>query len=495
MRETLAAPPLVITMEEFRSHWEPQGWQLLVIGPTATWRTEWGEWEAIRDIVQNALDETETYSWGYDDQGLYIRDAGKGMAIEHFLLGPPMPKPPYARGRFGEGMKIAALALLRKGYQVRVETVGKEVWLVFLRVRLDTMAEQLAALWRVNGLPHGTAFHIIGYFGNAFADRFAVNIPRDQVLHEGPSPLHEPVQRYNQLIASPPGRIYARDIYMRDIQSPFSYNLWGFEMAPDRHGPRNEDHLWVDMGRVWATVSRVDLLERFLGMVQVPPLEVTDEGRSIDMGDWAMGEDPVSKKAYWGLILERKDAWKEAWRREVGENVVLRTDPRWDATMKHLGYESASVGWGVQGAISQVIWRDIDLVRASQERLRDAEVIPDGTLTPQQRAHLGLARAIAARYRYPPIVGVHAAIIPPASDRMRTAGLYNTKTQEVLISAEQLDTGRHTVDTVIHEIAHCVSGAEDGQPMHNEAMTAVAAHVVQWVAAGYFDEEIKEVVW
>ncbi|MDP3064973.1 MAG: hypothetical protein Q8O40_17480, partial [Chloroflexota bacterium] len=63
-QQAAATPPVVISMDEVRSQWEPQGWRLLVIGPTATWRTEWGEWEAIRDIVQNALDETEAYSWG-----------------------------------------------------------------------------------------------------------------------------------------------------------------------------------------------------------------------------------------------------------------------------------------------------------------------------------------------------------------------------------------------------------------------------------------------
>ncbi|GAI82864.1 unnamed protein product, partial [marine sediment metagenome] len=100
-------------MEDYRENWQPQGWRLIIIGPTSTWRQEWGEWEAIRDIVQNALDEAEAYRWGYDDQGFWISDRGKGVAIADFLLGPPKLKPDYARGKFGEGMKIATLALVR----------------------------------------------------------------------------------------------------------------------------------------------------------------------------------------------------------------------------------------------------------------------------------------------------------------------------------------------------------------------------------------------
>ena len=175
---THTAPPQVLTMEEYEKNWKPDGWQLIVIGPTSTWRQDWGEWEAIRDIIQNALDETENYTWGYDDEGLYISDVGSGVAVADFLLGPPKLKPDYARGKFGEGMKISALALIRMGYPVRVETVGRELWIIFLEQKVNGRAETLAALWRAYRRPRGTVFHIIGYRGSAFEDRFAVNLPK-----------------------------------------------------------------------------------------------------------------------------------------------------------------------------------------------------------------------------------------------------------------------------------------------------------------------------
>jgi hypothetical protein len=33
---TIAASPKVLTMAEYRTHWQPQGWQLIIIGPTST---------------------------------------------------------------------------------------------------------------------------------------------------------------------------------------------------------------------------------------------------------------------------------------------------------------------------------------------------------------------------------------------------------------------------------------------------------------------------
>jgi len=491
-------------MEAYRQDWEPQGWQLIIIGPTSTWRQDWGEWEAIRDIVQNALDESEYYTWGYDEEGLYIRDTGRGIAVADFLLGPPKLKPDHARGKFGEGMKIAALALLRLGYQVRVETRGRTLWMIFLEQKVNGTAETLAAIWKPSGRRAGTVFHIIGYTDTAFEDRFAVNIPRASIIAEAPSLLYEPHRRYNQLIRhqfqdQPPSRIYARDIYMREISSPYSYNLWSFDMAPDRHGPKEESDLWVDIGRIWCCVTRVEHLKVFLQMVKQPPLLEAAESRQVNMGRWSMGSEPKTRKDYADFVKENYPPWREAWRQVMGDSAVIRTSDRLDGMVRHLGYQSVSVHYDVRDTLSGAIITDLALVKASQEKLREVEIIPEEKLSPRARAHLNLARAIAARvfYQAPP---VHAAIIPPASDRVRTAGMYSTATEEIYISLEMLEHAKNMLDTLIHEMAHHRQYRRSGEaadltPAHAEAMTGIAAEVVQYVTAGLLDDLLKEVVW
>jgi len=489
--------PRVISMSEYESFWKPKGWNLIIIGPTSTWRQEWGDWEAIRDIVQNSLDEAEGYQWGYDESGLWISDSGRGIAVADFLLGPPKMKLDYARGKFGEGMKIAALALLRQGYSVHVETTGRELWIIFLEQKVNGIAETLAALWRSNGRPQGTEFHIIGYKGSAFEDRFAVNLPREAILVEAPARIDSPITRFNQLIdyRFPTGsRIFARDIYVKDINSPYSYNLWGFDMAPDRFGPKEESDMWADMGRLWSYVSHVPHLEILLQMVMVPPALETVETYRLDMSGYGMGIEPASNKPYSEFVKDNSSAWEEAWRRQLGANAVIRTDARWDSMVKHLGYTSISVQHGVMACLCQVITTDDDLIKASQDKLRDVETIADENLSLRQRACLELARGIAYRltqWQYPSVRGVHAAIIPPASDRVRTAGMYTRTTKEVFVSADQLEHGRTTVDTVIHEIAHHTSGAEDGEEAHNKEMTKIAGQVVEATARGYFDDYLK----
>ena len=73
--------------------------------------------------------------------------------------------------------------------------------------------------------------------------------------------------------------------------------------------------------------------------------------------------------------------------------------------------------------------------------------------------------------------------------------MYSRITEEIYISADQLEQGQTTVDTVIHEIAHHTSGAEDLTQAHSEQMTRVAARVVEHTAKGCFDELLREVVW
>ncbi|MBT9160816.1 MAG: hypothetical protein DDT26_02112 [Dehalococcoidia bacterium] len=497
----LHTPPQVLSMEEYHTRWRPQGWKLIIIGPTATWRQEWGTWEAIREIVQNALDETESYEWGYDRQGLWISDQGQGVVVRDFLLGPPKLKPGHARGKFGEGMKIGALALIRDGWPIKVETMGRELWVIFIEQPVNGKAETLAALWRPNGRPLGTVFRIIGYTGTAFEDRFAVNLPRASIIQEAPSLLHEPLNRFNQLISHPfPGdtsRVFARDIYMSDIKSPYSYNLWSFDMAPDRHAPKYEPDMWMDMGRLWTYVREAAHLERFLKMVCDPPLAVSAESYSINMDPWGMGNIPELNARYADNVKHNADRWEKAWEKVFGENAVIRTSSGLDGTVKHLGYTSFSLQHTVRGTLSLAITTDEDLIRASQARLREVEIIPDHQLTSRAFNHLALARAIThSIIRHGRRVsGVHAAIIPPASDRVRTAGMYSRTTQEIYISLEQLEGARATVDTVIHEIAHHTSRAEDGEKVHNAEMTAIAARVVELTARREFDEQLKKAIW
>ena len=501
------AYPRFITMAEYREQWQPDGWQMLIIGPTSTWREEWGPWEAIRDIVQNCLDEVESYESGWDRTGFWIADQGKGIAVADLLLGPPRLKPDYARGKFGEGMKIAALAMVRAGYPVHVDTREKEIWIIFLEQPTGDhqVAHSLAALWQPQpdkDFRWGTKFNFIGYNGCDYRDRFATNLPPKAVVSRSLAKLVSPLLRHNSLIeyAFPTetcldsvsgNRIFCRDIYLREISSPFSYNLWGFELAPDRHGPKSEEDLWVDMGRLWASCDTPRLMEIFLQMVGFPPLLATDESTRVSLDRWSLGSTPEGQ-AYMDIMFSNAGLWQQAWDKVYGANVVLRTLDKLDNMVKHLGYESRRVSWACESALSRVVKTDNILIQESQERLREVEVVPDERLDANSLASLQLARAIVLEHGgHRKVNGTYAALIPPASDRVRTAGMYGTILKDIYINLDQLSYGRSTVDTVIHELAHHTSGAEDLEEPHAAAMTKLASAIIQATSKGDFDSYLR----
>jgi len=505
--------PHTLSYEEYRSKWKPKGWELIWIGPTATWREAWGEWEAIRDIVQNALDETEAYQWGRDEQGLWIGDKGGGMAVHDFLLGPPKPKPEWARGRFGEGLKIASLSLLRRGYSLHVQTMRKELWLIFMPQKVNGQVESLAALWKPNGTRAGTRFHIIGYRGSAFENNFAMNLPRSLILAQVPSWITQPQQRYNQLIraegpasSAAGGKIYCRDIMLEEILSPFSYNLWGFTIAPDRHGPERESEMFSDMGRLWCGVTNVALLKTLLQMLTDPPIHTPSVGSFVETKRLELhpylGMNPMTKKSYSTMLVDNAELWQKAWEQVMGKNKVLRTDPKYDGMVTHLAYESQSVQLGVRSGLQLVIKTDVQVVREMSDRLDQAERIPDANLTEVQHRHLTLARAIADDYGG--IMAVNAAIIPPASDMVdRTAGLYEFGTGMIKISADMLERAERTVSVMIHELGHHVAYrntrskelASDLTRGHALAMEEVTGDTVRKLMKGAYDDALENVRW
>ena len=95
---------------------------------------EWGIWHALREILQNALDEDDnghkfSVKWTPGNGGtLVVKNEGSVIQRRHLILGESDKRDDARmRGKFGEGFKLALLVLARKGIKVRLQT-GDETW-------------------------------------------------------------------------------------------------------------------------------------------------------------------------------------------------------------------------------------------------------------------------------------------------------------------------------------------------------------------------------
>lgn len=241
-----------------------------------------------------------------------------------------------------------------------------------------------------------------------------------------------------------------------------------------REGIGRTGHAWVELpdGTIWEPENKMIITrEQF----EISKPEV------IKRYTFTAAALAVLKHSHYG-------PWEEE-----GHSVAfaLRTEGKYDAMVRHLGYEPITAPEGLYKPLQKHLRTDVQLINESQKRLRNVELIPDSKLDPSSNASIALARHITSDLsRNRPVRGVHAAIIPPASDRVCTAGLYGRSTEEIFIAGDQLHRARTAVDTTIHELAHHTTGAEDGEEAHNSELSRLGGLVVKLTAQRNYDNII-----
>lgn len=87
----------------------------------------WGVWEAIRELLQNAID-TKDYSVEEEDCNLTITSRGGKIPIKALLLGNSGKRDDdSAIGTYGEGLKLAMVVLLRNNKGITIKN-GNDLW-------------------------------------------------------------------------------------------------------------------------------------------------------------------------------------------------------------------------------------------------------------------------------------------------------------------------------------------------------------------------------
>jgi len=93
--------------------------------------SDWGIYEGVREIIQNALDARDNgYELSISHTGRHLRISNRGARLQRnvWLMGQTTKAGDDSqRGHFGEGLKLGALALARANRQIRFIN-GEESW-------------------------------------------------------------------------------------------------------------------------------------------------------------------------------------------------------------------------------------------------------------------------------------------------------------------------------------------------------------------------------
>jgi hypothetical protein len=470
-----------VSQEDFTKNWQPNGWNLLHIGPTFNWRIEWDEWASIRDLVQNALDETESFVATQTGTDLIISDNGSGLSVRDLFLGAQKNKEPHMRGKFGEGLKVASLSLLRLGYGVTMQTVGKDIIFCMYNQDIDNKAiGTLAALWKNNEITEGTKITIQGYdFSKpTYEDRFTQTADLD-ILHKSKSHIIKPVQRYNVIYKAKKGKaaIFARNIFMKEIEGPWSYDLWDFELSPDRHAPRYDFELWQCVSRLWQTVTDESLMVSFFKSIRDNQAKYLKYDLDMTINTWTTTADGVS---YISVMESESEKWNRAMIKVFGENSVLRTGA-YENQMEAIGHTSVALPQGITEAMKKVVRSDESLLKSVRDKITDIEIIDDGKLDTRQLLILNSARELNEGLSHQ-VSGLFASHLP-LIDGKPIEALHHISTEQVLFTPVILSSWNEMFKALVHELGHAYGGAADCTYGHTFGMASVAAELAIYIAS------------
>jgi len=198
------------------------------------YRSQWGLWEAIREILQNCLDEVESLpDITVNDNGdLVIRDYGNGCSIRQFLvLGVSEKSSDDKRGKYGEGVKIALMIMKRLGYDVLIKSRD---WICKLELEEFEGEPVITYYYKENGSPiTGVEITISGLSKTQVTKLMTGKIVSDEINTIVNDPVYGKMMTNKEYI----NKIYNKRIFVSDAHKPtkYGYDFYHLTLNTDRN--------------------------------------------------------------------------------------------------------------------------------------------------------------------------------------------------------------------------------------------------------------------
>jgi hypothetical protein len=385
---------------------------------TLNYRKGWSDWEAVREIVQNMMDASESnFSITKTPNGLLLKDKGTGLKKKHLLLG-VSEKSEGARGKFGEGLKLALIVLKRLGYGIKIKSSNLKI-----SVETTSIENEKCLKLILDETPNniiGTEVLIEGYTGSTFTDNF-VNGNKTVVY----------TCSKGQIISEYPQKLYAKDIYVCDLKdAKYSYNLKNIELAEDRNIPA-EWTLHREIGKVYETIKPKDrnILVNFFQAVKAEKYE--------------------SKVDLYRFCIDDEKSWIYAFKKVYGDKAVLQTSDTWTREATWRGAEVVSLPQEISNALEAFLQTDkkFTIKDNSKSHVR----VFDKRLTDDEWHNIDILRRLGRKIN--PKIKITAYILDDPA-------IYDRKKNKMMINRTELQNLEKCLGHLTHELAHG-NGASD----------------------------------
>lgn len=423
----------------------------------------WQVAHALREVISNALDEQ--FLSGTGDITIEsigpdlwsIRDYGRGLRIEHFTLNENQEKLGTSSGvigKFGVGLKDALATFHRRG--VEVEIFSRHGNFSLAQTNKHGFSDISTLHVRYAEPPTddwiGTEFMLEGVTDEQMAEAmsFFLRFAGDRLLE---------TTRYGQILerSSDMARVYISGVFASEEPNfLFSYNVTDLTEAMRKRLNRERLNVgrttYSDRVKSMLKEAKADevLVRLAYEMRDRSRGELVDELQWIDIATVALTN--LSTREEVVFVTEQElhhgpDIIDNA--RRDGLEVVIVTSAERSKLI-----EQAESG----GPETRTFDRYVEEFNDSFEY---SFVEPDD-LAPAEREVLGLARELFE------LVGVQAGKAPPVlvSETLRltrddTEGVWDPELKAIVVKRDQLSSRRIFAGTLLHELAHAMTGTHD----------------------------------
>lgn len=185
-----------------------------------TYVAHWGLVEAVRELIQNALDSDSPFEYAFDNGTLYISSRFAKLEASTLVLGATSKTGATDKiGSFGEGYKIAMLVLTREGYPLTILN-GDKQWSPEFKVSSTFGAEVL----HINESPVKRQERGVDFIISGLSDAECEAI-REICLRMQPVMKDVIGTKYGLILPSKPGKLYVGTLFVCDTDLKYGYDI------------------------------------------------------------------------------------------------------------------------------------------------------------------------------------------------------------------------------------------------------------------------------
>lgn len=420
---------------------------------STNYRKTWGEWEAVREIVQNALDTKAEVTMNFVDNTLTVEDHGPGFEMSHLLIGETEKDGETTIGKFGEGIKFALLTLLRDDCKVHIESNN-----IQLNPKLIEMFGKkcLQINYNLDGHKFSGTKVVIEGISKSYRDRFLS--------------LNQKENFELQILLDKPKELYVKGIYVENISTIVGYNLI-IERENPISGGVDTGHIMIALAVLIVNTDHKGYIESLLEAVRDDPIVDYLEYQCGSWMNWRMKALPV---------------WKEVSNKILGSKACLYTSHMLATEAIHRGYHPIECrAYFLKG----ILKTDAEVIR--EDKASDVIVHDLNNLSFAERENIRrVLRVIETGYSFRLKDIVNALRIVDFEDETDLGS--SIFGERIDISYKVLKDFTRSLDVILHEFVHFFYNYHDLTDTFVDQLSIVNSTIIRRLTLESFQEPTED---